>query len=537
MKNIKILKLQLFALIGTAMFFTACTNDLEVSPKDDDDFTSEQFFTNPSSYKQFLAKIYGGLAVTGQIGPASNYPDGDPAPDIQGIDEGFGQYLRGLWQLQELPTDEAMVSWGDPTLPELNNHTWNADNRFVRAFYARVHYQVGLVNEYLRQTTDEKLDARGVTAVMKAEIKTFRAEARFLRALSYYHGIDIFGKVSFSTENDNVGTNPRQASRAEVFDYIVNELNAIDGDLLASRTNEYGRVDKVAAKMLLAKMYLNAQVFIGVNKDTEALTAINSVIGSTYSIANVPYGDLFRADNDRAAVQSEIIFPIRFDGINTKIWGGTTFIIHAATGSWNSEMGVDGGWYGLAARKEFADLFSDLTGGIDNRAIFDASSPLNITAVSDFFSAGGLKVKKFKNRTSTGIQGSNQTHADTDFPVFRLADAYLMYAELAAKGLASKATARGYVNQLRTRANATTLMSDSDITSQFVLDERARELYWEGHRRQDLIRFNQFAGSTKLWQWKGNAAAGTSIDSKYNLFPIPQTELNTNSNLTQNTGY
>ena len=534
MKKIKSINFKLFVFLGLIAFFVSCTNDMNVSPKDDDDFTSEAFYKDPSSYKQFLAKIYAGLAVTGQNGP-------DGSADIQGIDEGFGQYLRGYWQLQELPTDEAMVSWGDPTLPELNNHTWNADNRFVKAFYARVFYQVGLSNEFLRATTDEKLASRGVSDAVKAEIKTYRAEVRFLRALSYYHGIDLFGKVAFATDADLVGTKPVEKDRAFVFDFLVKELNAIDADLKDARTNEYGRVDKVAAKMLLAKLYLNAKVYLGTSKDAEALAAVNSVIGSTYAIANVPYSNLFMADNDRAAVQSEIIFPIRFNGVNTKTWGGTTFIIHAATGGWNTEVGVDGGWYGLAARKEFANIFPDKTGATDRRAMFDAASTstLTINTVSDFFGNGGLKVKKFSNKTSAGANGSNLTHTDTDFPLFRLADAYLMYAELAANNVASasKSVARGYVNALRTRAGAAAIANDSDITPDFILDERARELYWEGHRRQDLIRANKFAGSAKLWQWKGNALNGASIDAKFNVYPIPQTELNTNSNLTQNTGY
>lgn len=534
MKKIKSINFKLFVFFGLVAFFMSCTNDMNVTPKDDDDFTSEAFYSNPSSYKQFLAKIYAGLAVTGQNGP-------DGSADIQGIDEGFGQYLRGYWQLQELPTDEAMVSWGDPTLPELNNHTWNADNRFVKAFYARVFYQVGLANEFLRATTDEKLASRGVSDALKAEIKVFRAEVRFLRALSYYHGIDLFGKVAFATENDLVGTKPVEKDRTYVFNYLVSELNAIDADLKDARTNEYGRVDKVAAKMLLAKLYLNAKVYTGASKDAEALAAINSVIGSSYSIANVPYSNLFMADNDRTAVRAEIIFPIRFNGVNTKTWGGTTFIIHASTGGWNSDMGIDGGWYGLAARKEFANLFSDLSGATDRRAMFDAASTssLTINSVSDFFGNGGLKVKKYSNKTSAGANGSNLTHTDTDFPLFRLADAYLMYAELAANNVASasKSVARGYVNTLRARAGAPLIANDSEITPDFILDERARELYWEGHRRQDLIRANKFTGSAKLWQWKGNALNGASIDSKFNVYPIPQTELNTNSNLTQNTGY
>jgi hypothetical protein len=531
MKKIKSINIKLLVLFGLFAFFASCTNDLNVVPKDDDDFTSEDFYSSPDSYKQYLAKIYAGLAVTGQKGP-----DGDS--DIQGIDEGFGQYLRGYWQLQELPTDEAMVSWGDPTLPDLNNNTWNADNRFVKAFYARVFFQVGVANEFLRETTDAKLDSRGVSASLKAEVKTFRAEARFLRALSYYHAVDLFGKVPFATEESAVGAKPIEKDRVFVFNYLVDELKAINADLKPAKTNEYGRADQIAAKMLLAKLYLNSGVYTTVNRDTEALTVINEIIASPYSIATVPYSNLFLADNDRAAVQNEVIFPIRFDGTRTKTWGGTSFIVHASTGGWNSEMGVDGGWYGLAARKEFANVFSNLTGATDNRAIFDSSSPLTIGSVSDFFGSGGLKVKKFSNKTSTGATGSNQTHVDTDFPLFRLADVYLMYAELAAKGAgtASKATAVGYVNALRTRANAS-LIATTDLTSSFVLDERARELYWEGHRRQDLIRFGKFTGSSYNWQWKGNTQNGTSIDDKYKLFPIPQSELNTNANLTQNTGY
>lgn len=533
MKKIKTIKIKFLLLIGLMTLMTSCLNDLSVLPKDDDDFTSEIFYSDPNSYIEFLAKIYAGLAVTGQQGPSGQ-------ADIQGIDEGFGQYLRGYWQLQELPTDEAMVAWGDPTLPELNTQSWNADNRFVKAFYARVFYQVGLVNEFLRQTTDAKLDSRGVSEAQKAEIKVFRAEARFLRALSYYHAIDLFGKVAFATEESSVGDNPEEKDRTFVFNYLVDELTAIDADLKPARTNDYGRIDKIAAKMLLAKLYLNSTIFTGINKDAEALTATNEVIASPYSISNVPYSDLFLADNDRAEVRSEMIFPIRFDGINTKTWGGTTFLVHASTGTWNSEMGVDGGWYGLVCRKEFTNVFKnasgivDLTGASDKRAIFK-SAPLNIPTVSNFFDLGGLKVRKFKNVTSLGTAGSNQTHVDTDFPLFRLADAYLMYAELASKGLGSAQTAVNYINTLRARANAT-LITSADLSAQFVLDERARELYWEGTRRQDLIRFGKFIDSYN-WQWKGGVYGGISVDEKYKLYPIPQSELNSNPNLTQNIGY
>jgi hypothetical protein len=530
MKKIISIKMKLFAFIGMIALFTACTNDMNVYPKDDNDFTSEKFYADPLSYKEFLAKIYGGFAVTGQAGPAG-------APDIQGIDEGFGQYLRGYWQLQELCTDEAMVAWGDPTLPDLNTQSWNADNQFTRAFYSRAFYQIGLANEYLRETTDAKLDSRAVSADLKAEVKVFRAEVRFLRAMSYYHAIDLFGKVAFATEEDKVGVKPQEKDRIFVFNFIVEELKAIIPVMKAANTNEYGRADQRAAKMLLAKLYLNSIVYTGINRDTDALASINEVIASSVPIdTTIPYSNLFMADNDRASLHNEIIFAVRSDGTRTTSWGATTYLVHAPTGNWFAETGVDGGWFGLVGRPEFAAKFSDLTGGADKRAIFFQDTPISIPTASDFFAKGGLKVKKWKNITSTGVRGSNASMPDTDFPMFRLADTYLMYAELAAKGLGSRATAVGYVNILRTRAQAAQI-TDADLTLQFVLDERSRELYWEGHRRQDLIRFGKYSGSSYLWQWKGGVQAGISIDDKYKLYPIPQAELNTNSNLTQNPGY
>jgi hypothetical protein len=538
MKKILYIKIKFFTLLVLiALLFSACLDDLNVSPKDDDDFTDEQFYQDPNSYIQFMAKIYAGLAVTGQAGPAGT-------PDIQGIDEGFGQYLRGYWQLQELPTDEAMVSWGDPTLPELNTQTWTKDNRFVQAFYSRCFYQIGLANEFLRESTPDKLSSRGASAELQAQVEVYRAEVRFLRALSYYHGIDLFGKVAFATENDKVGVPPQEKDRVYVYDYIVSELLAIDPTLKAAKTNDYGRVDKIGAKMLLAKMYLNSEVYTEVNRDAEALQVINDIIASPYKIAKVPYSNLFMADNNRSAVSTEIIFPVLFDGLYTKSWGGTTYLVHAPCGDWNDDLGITGGWFGLVGRKEFAEIFPDLTGTGDKRAMFlNTDQPLSIPISSDFFGnetkpSYGLNVRKWTNKTHTGGAASATEHPDTDFPMFRMADVYLMYAELAAKGVggASKSTAKEYINELRVRAQAS-LITEADIDSQFVLNERARELYWEGHRRQDLIRFNKYTGSSYIWEWKGNVQPGTGIDEHFKLYPIPQTEINANPNLTQNLGY
>src|SRR5512140_347950 len=224
------------AVLG--MTVAGCT-DTVTEPKST--LTETNVFTDVNSYKAFLAKVYAGLATSGQQGAAGN-------ADIQGIDEGFSQYLRLYWEAQELPTDEAVIGWGDVGLPEMNTQMWASSNSFVVAMYYRIFFQVGMANEFLRQTTDAKLSARGVSAALQATIKQYRAEARFLRALAYWHGIDLFGSIPLVTEADQIGsTPPAQKTRAEIFNYVVSELTAIKADLPAGGTSTYGRATKGAA--------------------------------------------------------------------------------------------------------------------------------------------------------------------------------------------------------------------------------------------------------------------------------------------------
>lgn len=516
--------------VVTILSMTSCTKELDKIEIDEDIYSSEVFYQDEASYKQFLAKLYAGLAVSGQQGPAGN-------SDIAGIDEGFGQYLRAYWVMNEITTDEAIIAWADGNLPSLNNHTWASNNEFIYAMFSRCMYQVSLCNEFLRQTTADKLNSRNVSAATRAQIVNFRAEARFLRAFSYWHLMDMFGNVPFTTENDAVGFSfPQQKSRAFIFDFIVSELNSIDADLLASGSNEFGRVDKIAGKMLLSKVYLNAQVYINQNKFAEASAALAPVLSSSYSInTSSSYGKVFMADNDINGSQSEMIFPIRYSGLNTQTYGGTTFITHAAIGgSMNpTNFGVNGGWFGLRTRQEFVAKFAG-----DPRGMFYTfGQTLSIGNIGNF--GDGYAVEKYKNIKSTGGQGSDVSgnFVDIDFPVFRLADAYLMYAELAARGQGSTAQAATYVNTLRTRAGGSATIVAGDINLDFVLDERGRELYWEGHRRQDLIRFGKYTGSSYNWQWKGGVQAGTSIDDKFKIFPIPATAIGSNPTLQQNPGY
>ncbi len=524
---------KLILLAAMVFALSSCIKDLDTVPLNPKVITSATVFDNPDAYKSALAKLYAGLAVSGQQGPAGN-------PDISGIDEGFGQYLRGYWYLQELPTDEALIAWNDQTIKDFHYQTWDANDVFIKAFYYRIFYQVALCNEFLRQTTDEKLNERGVDDNLKAEIAHFRAEARFLRALSYWHALDEFGNVPFVTEEDEVGAFfPRQINRADLFNYIESELKAIEPDLVDARQNEYGRADKAAAWTLLAKLYLNANVYIGQDKNTECLTYCNKVIDAGYSL-QPDYRSLFLADND--VNNNEVIFSVNFDGVHTQTWGGTTFIIHASVGGTMdpAASGIDGGWAGLRTTSSFVSLFDDITGNTDTRAMFwtDGQS-LEINDVGKF--EDGYAINKFKNVTSGGNPGSDLTFPDTDFPMFRLADVYLMYAEAVLRGGSGgdMATALGYVNQLRDRAYGDNSgdISANQLTLDFILNERARELYWEATRRTDLIRFGKFTGGDYLWPWKGGVKEGIATDAKYNLFPIPSSDLTANPNLVQNPGY
>lgn len=180
-------------MFAVGLLFSSCVKDLDVEPLDKDVVTSASVFDDESSYYQILAKIYAGLAVSGQNGPSGEV-------DIYGVDPGYGQYLRALFYLQEFTTDEAITGWDDQTIRDLHYQAWSSSDVFITAMYYRIFYQIGVVNEFLRQTTQELLDERGVSESMQQTIAVYRAEARFMRALSYYHAIDMFANVPFVTE-------------------------------------------------------------------------------------------------------------------------------------------------------------------------------------------------------------------------------------------------------------------------------------------------------------------------------------------------
>jgi hypothetical protein len=504
-------------------------SDIPLQPKSD--ITSGNIFSDPTSYKSFIAKLYGGLVVTGQTGPDGN-------PDVRGIDEGFSQYIRGYWQLQELPTDEAIIAWGDIGLPEMNYQTWSDANPFTTAMYGRIYYQVALANEFLRETTDAKLDSRGVGAALKEEVHGYRAEARFLRALSYWHAVDLYGNVPLTDENTNTASLPQQATRAEVFNFVESELKAIRPELPPKSTGDYyARASQAAVDMVLAHLYLNAKVYTGTERYADARTAAEAVIAAGFTL-DPNYRHLFEADNNTSP---ELIFTVPQDGVHTRTWGGLTFLVHAAVGGSidPGAYGINGGWWGLRLRSPVPDRFAAEPAGPDQRAaiIYTPGQSRVASNVGDF--STGYAFPKFSNKTSAGVSGSNADFPDTDYPMFRLADAYLIYAEAVARGAGGDvATAVGYINALRERAYGSTVgdITAADLTPQFILDERGRELTWEGFRRQDLIRFGQFSDAG-IWEWKGGVPSGKTTESYHDLYPIPANERSANPNISQNPGY
>jgi hypothetical protein len=513
-----------------AVASTSCVNDLDREPFYE--ATSASVYRDFANYKNILAKMYAGFAVTGQQGPAGR-------PDVGGIDEGASNYVRTYWTLQQVPTDEAVIAWNDPGLPSLNTLTWSSSNDVTTAMYYRIFYQITLANEFIRELADDKLSERGITGTNLEEAKKYRAEARFLRALSYWHALDMYGSVPFVTEEDPIGAFfPEQISREDLFSYVEGELLAIEGELAAPRKNEYARADQAAAWTLLTKLYLNAQVYTGQQMYTEAITYANKVIGAGYTL-EPNYDHLFMTTNHTS---KEIIFPIAFDGLRTQSYGGTTFLTHAPVGGNMSAaaFGIDSGWGGIRSTPTIYGLFSGAALTKDNRANFHTSGQeLEINSLSTF--NDGYPITKWKNIDPAGRAGSNPTFVDTDFPMFRLADVYLMYAEAVLRGGTGGNTAQAlaYVNALRKRAygDDSGNIAASQLTLDFILDERARELNWEGHRRTDLIRFNKFTGDSYLWAWKGGSKEGTSVADFRKLYPIPANDLVANPNLKPTPGY
>ena len=526
----------------SALMMQSCVKDLDVKPIDPNTIMQGNLGDDPIYMKEVLGKIYASFMLAGQGGEAG--------ADISAADDNFFTTSRALWNLQEITTDEAICGWGDIGIADLNTQTWSPSNPFLTALYQRLSLSITYANDFIKQT-------EGNT---DPTVVRYNAEARFLRALAYYYQMDLFGNPPFTTEADGVGKFfPKQIQRADLFNYIVSELHAIEGNLGEPKFS-YPEADKAADWMLLARVYLNAQVYTGTAKWDSCKIYCDKVIDSgKYSLAT-DYRQNFSADND-GNHNPEMIFAFEQDGIHTQGFVGTTFIIESSSDATYIRaedyhgLTSNTNWNGNRTRKDFMNVLVDTLATYgnnpvpasdtifaqcpDKRVFLRQKKSINIPSPS---SSGdyGIGVYKFTARNSDGSLPAdyNTAYACTDFPIFRLADAYLMRAE-ALHRIGDDADAVKDVNLIRERAYGSTSgdITAGQLTNQFLLDERGREFYYEAQRRTDLIRFGQYTNGDYNWTWKGGAYAGTQTDKHLNLFPIPGDEVSANPNMIQNPGY
>jgi len=527
---------------------------------------------NESDCKSFLAKIYSGFGLSSNIGPTGE--DDLPTFNDDG-DQGSLVFLRGLFSMQEFPTDESVWNWKDVGIVELVSMNWDYTTKYSFTFYQRAMLNVRYCKEFLDVYTED-LDI--------PNIKQYRDEVRAIRALNYFYLIDLFGNPGVVWDDSPVGDAawmPTPIGRAELFEKVEDELiDLSENSSLPEQASmaTYGKMTKPVVWTILAKMYLNAEVYTKTAMYDKAQIYCEKVIGAGYGLEN-NYSNLFCAENHKSPLNgNEIIFPIICDADNAKSYGGTIMMI---TGAFGGEL--NGNWFGsnnagwtclkptevliakfdnvpdagldryksntkIDKRYKFFDVLKYDKTGVDPDNVFDpvtgiikyeVSERRNVETKLADWDAGYL-CYKFTNLNWDGVLGDITEYPNTDFPLFRLADIYLMYAECAIRGYGSMDIAEGYVNDLRNRAyegNPAGLIDKSDLTLDFILDERARELYWECHRRTDLIRFGKFT-QNYVWPYKGGTEAGVAnVSSRFNLYPFSDKDLTSNPNLIQNPGY
>ena len=558
----------ILGILAAAAAMTSCVGDLNVTPIDPNANTADKVLTSQQAMDSYISGVYLGFATSGYYGP-----NGDPS--ISGLDGGASQYIRGLYHHSELTTDESICGWNDQTIKNFHYMNWTTDDTFIYAFYSRIFMQVSAANEFIREA--KKLDF---------DVDRYIDEARVLRAIAYFHAIDNFGNVPFADETAVVGVNPEQMSRADLFAWLETELKDIiaNGKLPDKNGTVYGHAGMGAAKFLLAKLYLGAEVYTGTARWNDCAAVLSDLMDDGYSLHTTsagkfsPYQELFLADNDKCT--DEIIFAVQQDGLYTQSYGATNYLVFASTGGTMNvkHIGISSGWGGLRTTPEFADKFA---AGDQRNLLYDTDkSTADVEAMPekpeddpDTYSAEAIEqlkkdgayndeckklsdakkaardniqqksiedignfmygygFQKFRNINSDGTDGKEKGFVDTDFPMMRYADVLLMAAECQARGASIDGLSA--FNQVRARAGVPAV---SNLNLDEILNERARELYQECWRRSDLIRFGKFTSGYN-WQWKGETKDGKDVESYRTLFPIPDSDRLANSNLKQNEGY
>lgn len=516
MKMTKHIAVGIVALMAFAG--TSCVGDLDITPNDPNVKLS---LTTTAEWDGFLARLYGNL-----------YRD----DIVSTSDGGAGTFTRTHFNLQEITADEAFISeaWNDPGYQPLNKCQWSSDNEWIYAAFAREFFNAKMCAEF-----QANMRAQGAAFFTEREVSARIAEASALRGLSYYMMIDLFGRGPWVDESSVTGAIPPTYDRAELFKAITDELEAQIPNLYPAAEQAYGRVSREAGYMLLAKLYLNAEVYTGTAMWAQCAAACKKVVETGIQLAPT-YKYLFCSTNDKYVGNGEILWAVPQEQGRMEAWGGTTYLTCGAWFASAAEADPDvltrlnfkDAWGGLRIRPELSKALQ----GDNRRMIFEGTFKEEIPTLggNDATSCGYMLIK-FSNSpeddydNTAGNNNNNVAMSNTDYPIFRLADTYLMLAECQMHGV--ECNGLFYLNEVRARAGMPKMDS---ITPEALLKERQCELYFEGHRRSDLIRFGKYTGSDYMWAWKGGDYTGASLPAWRALFPIPVQYVGT---IGQNEGY
>ena len=543
------------------MGFVSCADELNIKSVDP---LNHQTYT----VEGLLAKQYATLGLTGQKGPAG-------LGDISG-DEGETGFIRTVFNLEELMTDETLWAYqGNEGIAQITSMDWDKDNKRVNWAYQRLSFNINQYNFFITEQS---------SSLSEDKI----AEVRFLRALNYYYFLDLYRKAPFKDTFDS--NLPTEKSGKELYEWLDNELTTIE-PLMAevgayNNSENFGRADRGAAYALHARLALNSAVYTdGQVKDYQkAIHYCDEIINSgKYDLSRVAksgysgYQQLFMGDNDcNPEAMKEIIFPIRQDGVKTRAYAGTSYLVNASTISGMPYASTSDPWKCLFARVDLVkkffpngdipkatdeDLLSnpskdqviakDNEKGIstadvvaqakDDRALFymgigGCSDKVRTLTPGDAITGplNGASFVKWTNLHADGTAQHHQNFSDTDFPMFRLAEIYLTRAEAKYRLNGSQ---DGLADILEVQDRANRQIKASSVDEQTLIDEWCREFYMEGRRRSDLVRFGLFTGSKYLWSFKGGSENGQGIPTKFDIYPIPGDEIKNNPNMTQNPKY
>lgn len=543
------------------MGFVSCADELNIKSVDP---LNHQTYT----VEGLLAKQYATLGLTGQKGPAG-------LGDISG-DEGETGFIRTVFNLEELMTDETLWAYqANEGIAQITSMDWDKDNARVNWAYQRLSFNINQYNFFITEQSGSLSEDK-------------IAEVRFLRALNYYYFLDLYRKAPFKDTFDN--NLPTEKSGKELYEWLDNELTTIE-PLMAevgayNTAKDFGRADRGAAYALHARLALNSAVYTdGQIKDYQkAIHYCDEIINSgKYDLSRVAksgysgYQQLFMGDNDcNPEAMKEIIFPIRQDGVKTRSYAGTSYLVNASTISGMPYASTSDPWKCLFARVDLVkkffpngdipkatdeDLLSnpskdqviakDNEKGIstadvvaqakDDRALFymgigGCSDKVRTLTPGDAITGplNGASFVKWTNLHADGTAQHHQNFSDTDFPMFRLAEIYLTRAEAKYRLNGSQ---DGLADILEVQDRANRQIKASSVDEQTLIDEWCREFYMEGRRRSDLVRFGLFTGSKYLWSFKGGSENGQGIPTKFDIYPIPGDEMKNNPNMTQNPKY